>query len=203
MAKIDYTKRISATDTTLVLVDHLTGFDNGLRSIERERYRKNVRALAEIGRIFKLPTFILGDEGEWRGSFYPEVIQAHPDAPRFARSTPSAWKSQDFRSAVKATRNSTIVFGGISIDNCTMMTALDALHDGYRVHVVVDASGTESVQVELAAMMRLSQAGAVMTNWVSLGSELLTDWGSPQGPGLGDLYRDYSAWGPADAAPAP
>ena len=60
---------------------------------------------------------------------------------------------------------------------------------------MVDASGTESTLVEQAAMMRLTQAGAVMTNWVQVGSELLTDWESPQGPKLGALYSQYSRWG--------
>ena len=84
---------------------------------------------------------------------------------------------------------------GISINNCLMLTALDAMAAGYEVYVVVDASGTNSQLVELAAMMRLTQAGAVMTSWVTLASELMNDWQTPEGAKVGALYQKYSDWG--------
>ena len=88
-----------------------------------------------------------------------------------------------------------VIMAGISIDNCVLQNALDILAAGYEVYVVVDVSGTESQLVEIAAMMRLTQAGAVMTSWVSLASELLDDWNTPEGPEVGALYQELSAWG--------
>lgn len=61
--------------------------------------------------------------------------------------------------------------------------------------MVVDASGSDEKLVEQAAMMRLTQAGAVMTSWVSLASELMGDWQTPEGPAVGKLYQEHSAWG--------
>jgi hypothetical protein len=43
--------------------------------------------------------------------------------------------------------------------------------------------------------MRLSQAGAVLTSWGSVASELMRDWASDEGPAVGALYQELSAWG--------
>jgi hypothetical protein len=40
----------------------------------------------------------------------------------------------------------------------------------------VDASGTFNKSVRDAALMRMSQAGAVMINWFALACELARDW---------------------------
>lgn len=76
-----------------------------------------------------------------------------------------------------------------------LQTSLDVLKAGYEVYIVVDVSGSDTALSETAAMMRLTQAGAVMTNWVSLASELLDDWANAEGPQIGELYQKYSSWG--------
>ena len=85
--------------------------------------------------------------------------------------------------------------GGISLDNCLMQTALDALSAGYEVYVLPDISGTDHPLIEQAALLRLTAAGAVTTNWVSLASELMGDWQGPHGPAVGALYQEHSIWG--------
>ncbi len=191
----DYLEKVSPQNAMLIMVDYMTGFNAGLQTIDQKRYQNNVTALAKIGRIFKLPTIVLGDEGGFRGKFYPQINQYLPDAQKIGRHTPSAWDEPAFVAAVQKTGRKKLIVGGISLDNCTLLLALDALRAGYQVHVVVDASGTDDKLVEQAAMMRLTQAGAVMTSWVSLASELMGDWNTPAGPLVGKLYQDHSAWG--------
>ena len=53
---------------------------------------------------------------------------------------------------------------------------LSALREGYQVFVVADASGTFSKSVRDAALMRMQQAGAVMTSWFAVACELQRDW---------------------------
>jgi nicotinamidase-related amidase len=87
-----------------------------------------------------------------------------------------------------------VIIGGVGLDLCTLHTALDLLAGGDEPYVVVDCSGTESELVQLAAMLRLTQAGAVMINWVSLASELMGDWRTPEGEAVGRLHAALSAW---------
>lgn len=189
-----FTEKLSKTNSVLIMVDYLTGFDPGLRTIEKNLYNHNVTALAKIGQIFKLPTAVLGDTGSFRGNFYPLIDKYLPDAPKIERHAPSAWTEQAFRDFLKNSGRKKVIIAGISLDNCTLLTSLDLLRNGYQVYVVVDASGTDEKLVELAAMMRLTQAGAVMVSWVSMASEIMEDWQSPEGPLVGKLYQEHSSW---------
>ena len=190
-----YLEKLSKTNSVLIMVDYLTGFDTGLRTINRSTYVNNVEAVAKMGAIFKLPTILLGDEGGFRGNFYPFIKKHLPDAKQFGRHTPSAFHSPELVKALEETGRKKLIIGGISIDNCVLQTSLDLLKAGYEVYVIVDASGADEPLVETAAMMRLTQAGAVMVNWVSIASEIMDDWNTPEGPAIGKLYQDHSAWG--------
>ena len=76
-----------------------------------------------------------------------------------------------------------------------MQTALDLLKADYETYIVIDASGTESKLAEDAAIYRLIQAGAVITNWGCIASELMGDWQSAEGEKVGALYQEHSQWG--------
>lgn len=190
-----YLVKLSKDNATLVMVDYLTGFDPGLRTIDRATFVNNATAFAKISEIFNMPTIVLGDEGGFRGKFYPLVANHLSNDMKVERHTASAWGSKEFRDAIKKFGKKKIVIGGISIDICTQLTALDLLANGYEVYVVVDASGTDQPIVEQAAMMRLNQAGATMISWGTLASELMMDWQTPEGPKVGALYQEHSAWG--------
>lgn len=188
-------EKLTPQNSTLIMVDYLTGFWPGLRTVDSLTYENNVTALAKIGQIFKLPTIVLGDEGGFRGRFYPQLATYLPTARRIERHSPSAWKEAAFRDALATAGRPKLIIAGISIDNCVTQTSLDLLRAGYEVYVVVDVSGSDAPLVEQAAMLRLSQAGAVMTSWVSLASELMDDWQTPEGPLVGALYQQHSKWG--------
>lgn len=192
-----YGMKATPENSVAVLVDYLDGFLPGIRTASPEAYEASVQGFLRTVKLFDIPTIVLGDEGGFRGEFFDFVTDLYPrDQYKYAgRTTPSAWRSGGMREWIEAQGRPRVLIGGISLDNCTLLTSLDLIDAGYLPHVVVDASGTESALVEQAAMMRLSQAGAVMTNWVSLGSELLESWESPQGPELGALYAEWSRWG--------
>ena len=178
-----------------VLVDYLTGFLPGLRIMEREAYDNAVKGYCRSVKALGLPHCVLGDEGSFRGEFFPLIKEEFADAPHLARHAPSAWSAPAFRDWVRGTGRRKVVLGGISLDNCTSMTALDLLAEGYEAYVVVDASGAESELVERAAMMRLQQAGAVLTTWVQFACEVMGDWQTPEGPAIGKLIQAHSRYG--------
>lgn len=202
-----YTEKLSRTNCAVVFVDFLTGFLPGLRSIDRDLYARNVEGWCRATVALGLPHCVLGDEGGFRGDFFP-VIEGHvANAPRFARHTPSAMRSGGFADWIaerRAEGRGKIVLGGISIDNCTMQTSLDLLAEGLEVYVVVDVCGAESVLVEQAAIARLVQAGVVPVNWTQFACEVMDDWQSAEGEAIGGLLSTYSRYGalgvPGDGA---
>ena len=193
-----YTNKLSKTNCAAVLVDYLDGFLPGLRSIDRDLYERNVKGFTGTVLALSLPHCVLGDEGGFRGQFFPIIKRDFSDAPTFARHTPSAMRSGDFPEWIRERRSegrSKFVLGGISIDNCTMQTSLDLLAEGLEVYVVVDACGAESELVERAAILRLIQAGAVPINWTQLACEVMDNWQSEEGPAIGRLLSEHSRYG--------
>jgi nicotinamidase-related amidase len=191
----DYTSKITRQNSTFVLVDFLEGFLPGIQTIEPRTFRTNAAAFARLSELFRMPTLMLGDEGGFRGAFMPEVV-AHTDhAVRIERHTVSAWAEPRFRQEIERIGRRKVVLGGISLDICTLHLTLDLLAAGYEAYVVTDVSGSDSLLNEQVAMQRMTQAGAVMTNWGSLASELMVDWQTAEGPEVGKLYQEFSAWG--------
>lgn len=193
-----YTEKLSRTNCAVVLVDFLTGFLPGLRSIDRDLYAHNVEGFCGAVTALGLQHCVLGDEGGFRGEFFPVIKRDFADAPRFERHTPSALRSGGFKDWIDGQRRdgrTKIVLGGISIDNCTMQTSLDLLADGMEVYVVVDVCGAESELVEYAAIERLVQAGAVPINWTQFACEVMDDWESAEGQAIGGLLNNHSRYG--------
>ena len=192
-----YLENLTADNAVFVAVDFLTGFQPAIRTMDRDLYQNNLTGLAKTVRIFNLPTIILGDEGPPRGKFMPQMTEYLGNGTRVARHTPSAWREKAFVDAIAKTGRRKLVFAGISIDNFTMLTAIDAMRAGYQTYVITDVSGAESDLIERTAIERLVQAGATPVSWVSFGSELLVSkggWPTPEGKQLSEVYTKHTLY---------
>ena len=170
----------------LVYVDYVTGLDNLMTTIPARQYKNNIAAFAKLNRLFKLPTVVLGEENEYYGAFLPEMAVVDHDVRRYARTQISGFVPE-FASWLEQSGRKDVIIGGISIDNCVLHTTLDLLRAGYNVMVVVDVSGTNSPLAEQASLMRMRDAGAVMTTWLAIATELGVDFASAYGDGLKEV----------------
>ena len=66
--------KLSRDNAAVVLVDFLAGFLPGVKTIPHTLLEKNAEAFARVSEIFGLPTILLGDEGGFRGNFFPGVV---------------------------------------------------------------------------------------------------------------------------------
>lgn len=171
-----------ATNTALLYVDYVTGLDNLMTTIPSRQYRNNIAAFASFSRIFNMPTGVLGEENEYYGTFLPEIKELiTAGAKTFqSRSTPTGY-TEELALWLRGTGRRNVLIGGISIDNCTLHTSLDLLRGGYNVFFVVDVSSTNSKLAEDAAIIRLTQAGAVPVSWLNALTELGEDFAGPYG----------------------
>ncbi|HIK07398.1 MAG TPA: isochorismatase family protein [Trichormus sp. M33_DOE_039] len=192
---MNYSEKLTRDNCVVVLVDFLEGFFPGLKTINHDLLRKNAEAFTRLSKIFNLPTIMLGEEGGFRGKFFPEVLANAEHAIRIERHTPSAWDEPEFRQKLQAIGRKKVLLGGISLDICTLQLSIDLLGAGYEPYVVVDVSGSDTILNETAALLRLTQAGAVLVSWASVASEIMKDWDTPEGPEVGQLYQDFSYWG--------
>lgn len=184
--------RLSVDNAALLLVDHQTGLFQLVRDYSPDEFKNNVCALAAIGKMYNLPTILTTSfETGPNGPILPELKLMLPKAIFIARPGEiNAWDNKDFVDAVKATGRKKLLIAGIVTDVCVALPALSALADGFDVYVVADASGTTSVAVRDLALMRLAHAGAIITNWFTVSSELHRDW-RHNGDALAGLLAQY------------
>jgi nicotinamidase-related amidase len=184
-------KAVLRDNSVLLMVDYMEKLLDSVKSHSRNLIVNNATALATIGKIHKLPTFILGDEGERLGTFNVKIHEPIPNAPKVPRHTVSAWREPAFVKAVEATGRRNLIVAGISTDMCVALLSLEARRAGYDVTLVVDASGSQSVEMHETDVARLIGAGVTPVTWVSLAAELMSDWRSPEG---GDMTKLYSTF---------
>ena len=84
-----------------------------------------------------------------------------------------------------------LILTGITTDVCVAFAALSALDAGFEVYVVTDASGSMSEQTQLASLMRMQEAGAIMGTWFALSCEMLYDWRNPKGQETAQLFVEH------------
>src|SRR5262245_16938525 len=183
---------LSADQAVLLLVDHQVGLCSLVQDYAPEEFRNNVLALAGCGKTFKLPTILTTSaETGPNGVVMPELKEMYPDAPFIPRPGQiNAWDNEDFVKAVKKTGRKQLIIAGVVTDVCVAFPTLAALKEGYQVFVVADASGTFSKQVANAALIRMAQAGAVITNWFAVACELQRDWRN-SGENLANLLAKH------------
>ncbi|WP_431484340.1 isochorismate family cysteine hydrolase YcaC [Pseudomonas solani] len=170
--------RLDKDNAAVLLVDHQAGLLSLVRDFTPDEFKNNVLALADIAKFFNLPTILTTSfENGPNGPIVPELKALFPDAPYIPRPGQiNAWDNADFVNAVKATGRKQLIIAGVVTDVCVAFPTLSALEEGFDVFVVTDASGTFNPVVRAAALDRMSQAGAQLMNWFSVGCELHRDW---------------------------
>jgi isochorismate hydrolase len=82
--------------------------------------------------------------------------------------------------AISATGRKKLIFAGISLEICAGFPAMTAVGKGFDAYVAVDASGTFSETKREVGLLRMLQAGVVVSDYASLMVEILKDNGRPE-----------------------
>lgn len=184
--------RLSVDTAALVMVDHQAGLFSLVRDSQPDEFLNAVLALADIGRLFKLPAVVTtsNDAGP-NGPLMPGVRERLPKARLVRRPGEiNAWDNPEFVKAVKKTGRNQLIVAGITTDVCVALVTLSALAAGFEVFVVADASGAMSVGASASAMARVTLAGAQPMTWFAVASELMRDWRNDEA-GLTRLMSDH------------
>jgi len=181
-------------DTAILLIDHQSGLVQTVQDIPVADIRVNVKVLAELGVLAKIPIITTASEPKGpNGPLIPEIAEAAPNATFVPRTGEiSAWEKDTFVAAVRATGKSTLVMAGIWTSVCVAFPALQALADGYTVYAVVDASGDFSQMSSLATQLRLQQAGVILTSTGAMLAEIQRTWRRPDAQQYADLFAQLN-----------
>jgi nicotinamidase-related amidase len=171
---------LSSDNAALVLVDHQLGLLSGVRDIPIAELKSNVVSLAKAMRILKVPIVVTttGRDSMW-GPTFPELVQALPEIDIIDRSSVNVWDDPKVAAAIEATRRKKLIFAGVSLEVCAAFPAITAIGRGYDAYVAVDACGTFSQTKREAGLMRMQQAGVILSDYATLAVEVLKDNARP------------------------
>lgn len=88
----------------------------------------------------------------------------------------NAWDNPEFVAAVKATGRRQLIIAGTITSVCMAFPSIAAVHEGYQVFAVIDASGTYSKMAQEITLARIVQAGVVPMDTAAVCSEVQKTW---------------------------
>ncbi|MER5850480.1 isochorismatase family protein [Streptomyces sp. NPDC002012] len=182
-----FLESITRENAAVVLVDHQVGLLSGVRDIPVGELKHNVVALARAATVLGIPLVATTTAADsmW-GPTIPELVQALPGEQKIIdRSTVNAWHDDRVREAIEATGRQKLILAGVSLEVCAALPAISATAAGYDAYVAVDASGTFSQAKREAGLLRMQQAGVIVSDYATCMVEALADNALPE---AGDLY---------------
>ena len=172
---------LTADNAAVILVDHQIGLMTGVRDYSTGELKHNVVALAKAAKALDLPIVVTttARDSMW-GPTFPELVEALPGIEIIDRSTVNAYDDARVAKAIEATGRRKLIFAGISLEVCAAFPAMTAVARGLDAFVAVDASGTFSETKRQAGLLRMQQAGVILSDYATLMVEILKDNGRPE-----------------------
>ena len=181
---------IDPDDAVLLLIDHQSGLFQTVADMPMTTLRRHAAALASMATLAKLPVITTASVPQGpNGPLIPEIHANAPHAVYVARKGEiNAWDNPDFVAAVKATGRKTLIIAGTITSVCMAFPSISAVHEGYQVFAVVDASGTYSKMAQEITLARVVQAGVVPMDTAAVASELQRTWNRADAAEWAEVY---------------
>ena len=167
---------LTSENAALVLVNHQVGLMTDVRDYSTGELKHNVVALAKAAKMLKLQIVVTttARDSMW-GPTFPELVEALPGIEIIDRSSVNAFDDPRVASAIEATGRKKLIFAGLSLEVCAALPAITAVGKGLDAYVAVDASGTFSETKRQAGLLRMQQAGVILSDYATLMVEILKD----------------------------
>src|SRR5207302_9195646 len=178
---------LTSENAAVVLVDHQVGLMTGVRDYSTGELKHNVVALAKAAKALKLPIVVTttARDSMW-GPTFPELVEALPGIEIIDRSSVNAFDDARVTRAIESTGRSKLIIAGISLEVCAALPAITAVGKGLDAYVAVDASGTFSETKRQVGLLRMLQAGVILSDYATLMVEILKDNARPEAAAVYD-----------------
>jgi nicotinamidase-related amidase len=177
---------LTSENAALVLVDHQVGLMSGVRDYSIADLKHNVIGLAKSAKALKLPIVVTttARDSMW-GPTIPELVEALPGVQIIDRSSVNAFDDAQVARAIETTGRRKLIFADLSLEVCAAFPAMTAVARGLDAYVAVDACGTFSETKRQMGVLRMMQAGVILSDFATLMVEILKDNGRPE---VGAVY---------------
>jgi len=185
---------LTSENAAVILVDHQVGLLTGVRDYSIGELKHNVVGLAKAAKALNLPIVVTttARDSMW-GPTFPELVEALPGLPIIDRSSVNAFDDPKVAQAILGTGRKKLIFAGVSLEVCAAFPAMTAVGKGLDAYVAVDASGTFSETKRQVGLLRMSQAGVILSDYGTLMVEILKDNLRPEaGAVYGAIDMDWA-----------
>lgn len=181
---------INPANAAMLLIDHQSGLFQTIGDMPMPELRLRAAALAKMATLAKIPVITTASVPQGpNGPMIPEIHENAPHAKYVARKGEiNAWDNPDFVAAVKATGKKQLIIAGTITSVCMAFPSISAVHEGYQVFAVVDASGTYSKMAQEITLARVVQAGVVPMDTAAVASELQGSWNREDAMEWANIY---------------
>ncbi len=185
---------LTSENAALVLIDHQIGLMTGVRDYPIALLKHNVVALAKAANTLRLPIVVTttARDSMW-GPTIPELVEALPGIEIVDRSSVNTYDDARVSRAIEATGRGKLIFAGLSLEVCAAFPAITAVGRGLDAYVAVDACGTFSETKHHVGLLRMVQAGVVVSDYTTLMVEILKDNARPEAAAVyGAMDMDWA-----------
>lgn len=195
------TRRLQALltprESVVALIDYQPQMFFGVGSHERYMVLNNALALAKAAKLFDVPVILTTVSAPtFSGALLPEIQALFPDQLPIDRTTMNSWEDKRFNAAVTGYGRKKIVIAGLWTEVCVCFPAVEAIAEGYDVHVPTDSCGDVTVEAHERAVQRAIQAGVVPMTTLQVMFEWQRDWGRVETyDGCMEVLKAHSACG--------
>ena len=148
---------------------------------QKDQLVRNSQLLIRLAGILKIPALMTTQYAKGLGQAVPEIASLLPETQAIDKQMFSCFGSEVFCSLLKrlpGNRN-TVLLCGMESHICVTQTALEALREGYIVHVASDAVSSRTEWNWKIGLERMRAAGAVISSTEMMTYELLRSSGAP------------------------
>lgn len=183
---------IDPDDAVMLLIDHQSGLFQLVKDIDLPVLRTNVKALAKLSSLAKIPTFTTASVPDGpNGPLIPEIHMLNPDAIYIPRTGQiNAWDNPQWVEAIEKTGRKTLIIAGTLTSVCMAFPALSAVEEGYKVFTVIDASGNWSQMATDLTLARVVHAGVRPIDTMAVLSEVMSTWNRPDAMDFAQIMVD-------------
>src|SRR5262244_513797 len=164
-------------ESVVALIDYQPKLLFGVGSHERHVVLNNAVALAKAAKLFDVPVILTTVAAQpFSAALLPEIQAVFPDQVPIDRTTMNSWEDKRFNAAVTGYGRKKIIIAGLWTQTCICFPVLDAIAEGYDVHVPTDACGDVTAEAHERAVQRAVQAGAIPMTSLQVMLEWQRDW---------------------------
>lgn len=163
-----------ADDSVLVLIDIQQRLLDAMPEGVGEKMIKQVDILVQAANVLQIPVMVTEQYPKGLGNTVPKLMERLP-IPALEKTCFSCVQLDEFISYVRSNYRGQIILTGMESHICVLQTALELHEQQFQVFVVEDAICSRQTQNQQNALLRLRQAGVIVSNTESVLFEWLGD----------------------------